>query len=127
MSRPIVRMVSGDVGSVVSAVTRELDARGIRVFATIDHAGGAREVGLELADEVVIVFGNPAVGTGLMQDDPVAGLDLPLRMLVWDAGDHVGVAYHDPRELAERYGIGAHAEVLERLAELIASLTTALT
>jgi uncharacterized protein (DUF302 family) len=71
-----------DVATAVGRVTDALRERGVRLFATIDHAAGAREAGLDLADEVVLVFGNPAVGTALMQADARAGLDLPLRLLV---------------------------------------------
>ncbi|WP_243063910.1 DUF302 domain-containing protein [Humibacter sp. RRB41] len=84
MNDPIVTDARGSVADAVQSLERELSTRGIQIFARIDHAGGARAVGLELADEVVLVFGNPAVGTSLMQQDPIAGLDLPLRMLVWD-------------------------------------------
>jgi uncharacterized protein (DUF302 family) len=68
-------------------VTRLLDAitqKGLMVFAQIDHAAAAREAGMDLPDEVVIVFGNPRAGTGLMQADPRVGIELPLRMLVWN-------------------------------------------
>ena len=70
-------------------LTRLLDAiarRGLSVFAQIDHAAAAREVGMDLSDEVVVVFGNPRAGTPLMQTDPRIGIELPLRMLVWDQG-----------------------------------------
>jgi uncharacterized protein (DUF302 family) len=67
------------------ALRRLLDAverRGLTVFAQIDHAAAAREIGMELADEVVVVFGNPRAGTLLMQQDPRVGIELPLRLLV---------------------------------------------
>src|SRR3712207_3939021 len=86
--------VPGDVASVVDQLTAALRARGIEIFATVDHAAGARAAGLELADEVLLVFGNPAVGTALMQADPRCGLDLPLRMLVWSQDGTTRVAHH---------------------------------
>jgi uncharacterized protein (DUF302 family) len=71
----------------VSETVRELqdllDDRGIEVFAVIDHAAGAAKAGLELEDEVVVIFGAPAVGTKLMQSDRQVGIDLPLHMLIW--------------------------------------------
>lgn len=99
--------------------------RGLRIFARIDHAAGAREVGLELADEQVLVFGNPKAGTALMRDDPRIGIELPLRMLVW--ADHQGVAvgYEDPRELAGRFTVSAHVATLEAMAQLLAALAHA--
>ncbi|MDL9980455.1 DUF302 domain-containing protein [Microbacterium candidum] len=113
---------AGTVDEVVQRLTRELDARGIRIFATIDHAAGAREAGLELADEVVLIFGSPAVGTALMQYDAAAGLDLPLRMLVWEDGVRTRVGYHDPHELAGSYRLAAASGVLDKLAVLLKSL-----
>ena len=73
---------------------------GMTLFAQFDHAAGARDAGMELADEVVLVFGNPHAGTMLMQADPRVGVELPLRMLVWSQGGQTLVGYNDPKELA---------------------------
>jgi uncharacterized protein (DUF302 family) len=89
----------GDVPAVVARIRRALDRLGVTVFAAIDHAAGARAAGLEMPDEVVLVFGDPAVGTALMQADPRVGLDLPLRMLVWSQDGRTAIAYRDPRDL----------------------------
>ena len=88
-----------DVAEAVARIERALDGLGVTLFATIDHAAGARAAGLELPDEVVLVFGNPAAGTALMQADPRVGLDLPLRMLVWSRHGRTAVGYRDPRGL----------------------------
>jgi uncharacterized protein (DUF302 family) len=89
----------GDVPSTVARIEQALHDRGITLFARIDHAAGARAVGLELPDEVVLVFGNAAAGTPLMQADPRVGIDLPLRMLVWSRDGRTAVGYRDPRGL----------------------------
>jgi uncharacterized protein (DUF302 family) len=99
-----------------------IERRGMTLFAQIDHAASAREVGLELADEQVLLFGNPKAGTVLMQSDPRIGVELPLRMLVWNGGDGVLLGYDDPRELADRYKIEAHQATLDAMAELLALL-----
>ena len=115
--------VEADVPTAVARIRSALDRLGVTVFATIDHAAGARAAGLELPDEVVLVFGDPAVGTALMQADPRVGLDLPLRILVWDRGGRTAVGYRDPRELAVDpapagvdAGLGRMHGLLERLA-----------
>ena len=114
--------VPGDVASVVDQLTAALRARRIEIFATVDHAAGARAAGLELADEVLLVFGNPAVGTALMQADPRCGLDLPLRMLVWSQDGTTRVAYHDPVALADGYAVGGEHATLEKLRGLLEQL-----
>jgi uncharacterized protein (DUF302 family) len=112
----------GTVAETVGAIKGALSERGIQVFAEIDHAAGARAAGLELSDEILIVFGNPAVGTALMQADPRAGLDLPLRILVWDDGGQTRIAYHDPRELADAYDVTATAATLDGLNALMRAI-----
>jgi uncharacterized protein (DUF302 family) len=114
-----VSEVPGDVASVVARLTSSLRARQVEVFATIDHAAGARRAGLELADEVLLVFGNPAVGTALMQADPRCGLDLPLRVLVWSQDGTTRVAYQDPARLADRYAVGSEQPTLSKLGGLL--------
>lgn len=99
-----------------------IERRGLRVFARIDHAAAAREVGLELADEEVIVFGNPNAGTGLMQADPKVGIDLPLRVLAWSEDGAVYLGYRDPRKLADTYDLAAHVATLDAMAGLLGAL-----
>ena len=67
---------------VLARLLTQLERRGVRLFAVIDHADAAREAGLALPDEVVVIFGNPALGTKLMQHNARAGIDLPLRILI---------------------------------------------
>ncbi len=87
--------VDHTVGRLIDSLFR----RGITVFARIDHASNARLAGLELADEQVLIFGDPRAGTVLMQADPRVGFELPLRMVVWrkDGVTHVG--YEEPEGL----------------------------
>src|SRR4051812_11099337 len=92
------------------------------VFARIDHAGAARDAGLELADEQVVLFGNPRAGTPLMQSDPRIGIELPLRILIWADASGVLVGYRDPRELGGPYDIAAEEPILEQMATLLAGL-----
>jgi uncharacterized protein (DUF302 family) len=123
MPTPLVVATSPhDVTSTVAKVEAALRARGITLFAAVDHAAGAREAGLELADEVLLVFGNPKAGTALMQADPSAGIELPLRMLVWDERGTTRVGFSDPAELAGSYDLAGSEPVLARLRGLLDEL-----
>jgi uncharacterized protein (DUF302 family) len=110
------------VAATADRLIAALEGRGITMFARIDHAGGARAAGLELPDEELLVFGDPRAGTPLMQDDPQVGYELPLRLLVWEAGGETLVGYRPPTELAERYAIGARSELLARMGKLLEGL-----
>jgi uncharacterized protein (DUF302 family) len=106
-----------------------LERRDITVFARVDHAGGARSAGLDLADEELLIFGDPRAGTGLMQSDPQVGYELPLKLLVWDASGQTVVGYRSPKELAGAYALAECAGVLERmdglLGQIVAEITAA--
>jgi uncharacterized protein (DUF302 family) len=94
-------------------IETELKSRGMTVFARIDHAAGAKEVGLTLAPTELLIFGNARAGTPLMQARQQIGIDLPLRALAWqDADGKTWLSYNDPAWLAKRHGLGkgvAHA------------------
>ena len=90
-------------------------AKGMTVFARIDHAAGAAEVGLALRPTELVIFGNAKGGTPLMQSDQTMGIDLPLRALVWqDAAGNTWLSYNDPSWLAQRHGLGAEAATTVR-------------
>jgi uncharacterized protein (DUF302 family) len=118
----IVETSPHDVPATVERIRAGLDRRGVALFAVVDHAGGARDAGLELADEVVLIFGNPAVGTGLMQADPRVGIELPLRILVWAEADATRVAFRDPRALVAGYDVAEAQDTLARMRVLLDQL-----
>jgi uncharacterized protein (DUF302 family) len=92
-----------------------LAAKGVKVFDVIDQRAEAQAAGLDLRETVLVVFGNPAAGTKVMDAVPLSALDLPLKLLVW-AGDDgaTNVSYVAPAVLAERYALPAPlAQVLE--------------
>jgi uncharacterized protein (DUF302 family) len=103
--------------SVVDTVARLeslVAARGMKVFAVIDHSGEAKATGLELRDTKLVVFGSPKAGTPVMVANPFAALDLPLKVLVWADQDQTKVSYTAPRALAARYSLSE--ELAGRLA-----------
>jgi len=114
--------VRGSVAEATARLHELLRRRGVAVLASVDHAAGARAAGLELADEVVVFFGDPAVGTGLMQDDPRAGIDLPLRILLWDDSGTTWAGYRDPIALSEAFDLVGHRAVPAKLSDFMTRL-----
>ena len=81
-------------------------ARGLRVFNRIDHAAGAASIGKSLRPTALLIFGNPQGGTPLMECGQTAGIDLPLKALVWeDATGQVWLGYDDPAYIAQRHAL----------------------
>jgi uncharacterized protein (DUF302 family) len=122
MCSVIVRRSEAGYSDTVDSLVAAIERRGLTLFARVDHAAGARSLGLELADEEVIMFGSPLSGTPLMRSDPRIGLELPLKMLVWRDADDVLVGFRDPRELAAGYDVAANQATLERMAALLGEL-----
>jgi uncharacterized protein (DUF302 family) len=80
-----------------------LRSKGLKLFAVIDQRAEARSVGLDLRETVLIIFGNPASGTPVMQSTPLAALDLPLKLLIWADGAQTNVSYAATDSLMVRY------------------------
>ena len=104
-------------------------AKGLTVFAHVDHAAGAAEVGLSLRPTDLLIFGNAKGGTPLMQAVQTVGIDLPLKALVWqDASGSTWLAYNDPAWLAKRHGLTREADAsVSALAAALAALAKAAT
>lgn len=111
------------VPDTVARLQTILSAQGLKLFAVVDHSGEAQIAGLELRDTKVVIFGSPAAGTPVMQAVPLAALDLPLKVLIWDQDGQTQVSYTAPAALAERYELSD--ELAARLAG-IERLTDAL-
>ena len=94
------------VKDTIDRLAAHVIAKGMKVFARIDHAQGASEVGLALRPTELLIFGNAKGGTPLMQSVQSTGIDLPLKILVWqDADGATWVSYNDPAWLAHRHGL----------------------
>jgi uncharacterized protein (DUF302 family) len=101
-----------------------LAARKLTVVARVAHAAGAASVGLPLRPTEVVIFGNPMGGTALMQDQQSAGIDLPLKALVWEDTDgKTWLTYNDPAWIAQRHGLGAaSAAAVKAMTALLAAI-----
>jgi uncharacterized protein (DUF302 family) len=103
----VTRASTRSVPDTVSKLTGLVQSKGMRLFAVIDQSAEARRVGLELRDTVLVVFGNPVVGTQVMVASPLAALDLPLKVLVWDEDGQTKVSYYAPAALAAHHKLSA--------------------
>ena len=99
------KMSPRSVSATVSRLTGILAAKGMKVFAVIDQSEEARGAGLRLRETTLVIFGNPAAGTPVMDAAPLAALDLPLKVLIWADGSRTNVTYYSPGAIAERYGL----------------------
>jgi len=96
----------------VQNIKNIVKAKGLGVFAVINHSGNAKSIGMNLNDSKMIVFGNPKLGTALMQQDMTVGLDLPLRILVYRDGDgSVKMAYRDGSWIANHHILNAQKKI----------------
>ena len=94
------------VDQTVEKLKGILQAKGVTLFALIDHSGEAEKAGLTMRPTKLLIFGNPKAGTPLMLASPHSAIDLPLKILVWeDAEGQVWVSYNSPAYLLERYGL----------------------
>ena len=112
------------VKETIDRLAADVTAKGLTVFARVDHAKGAQDVGLELRPTELLIFGNARGGTPLMQAQQTAGIDLPLKALAWeDAAGKVWLAYNDPEWIAARHGIPASGPVAKAMAAGLAAVT----
>jgi uncharacterized protein (DUF302 family) len=106
----------------------EIRAQGMTVFARIDHAAGAAEVGLTLRPTELIIFGNARGGTPLMQAVQTVGIDLPLKALVWeDASDKTWLSYNEPGWIARRHSVADAEPVVSKMAAALSAISRAVT
>jgi len=103
------------VDQTVEKLRRILEAKGVTLFAIVDHSGEAAKAGMTMRPTKLLIFGNPKAGTPVMQAEPSSAIDLPLKILVWeDVDSRVWVSYNAPDYLRERHQIPA--ELMQNIA-----------
>src|SRR6266481_4368318 len=103
------------VEETVERLKRVLQSKGVTLFALVDHSGEAEKVGMKMRPTKLLIFGSPKAGTPLMLAAPRAGIDLPLKILVWEDGQgKVWVSYNSLDHLRERHGLPQ--ELLQNIA-----------
>ena len=101
----VTKLSPRSVADTAAKLTGMIDAKGMRLFALIVQREEAQHAGLDLRETILVIFGSPAAGTPVMAASPLAALDLPLKVLVWDDGGQTKLTYTAPATLAARYGI----------------------
>lgn len=122
----VVRPSKYTVKETLDRLTVALEKKGLRPFARIDHGAAAKASGLELRPTEVLLFGNPKLGTRLMQANRHVAIDLPMKVLAWeDDASKVWIAYTPPKALTARYKIEGHDEVVVAMEKALEALATA--
>ncbi len=115
------------VAETEQKLVKALEAAGLKVAARVDHEANAKSVNLQLPPTILLLFGNPKAGTVLMQQQQTIGMDLPLKVLIWEADGKVKLAYNDPAYLARRHDITETAPVLTQVSEALRRFAAAAT
>lgn len=107
---------ANDVQSTTDKLVKALNSKGMTVFEVIDHAKGAASIGTELPPTMLVIFGNPKVGTPLMKCSRTAAIDLPQKMLIWtDDTGQTWLAYNDPAYMAKRHDVKGCDEAIKKV------------
>ena len=99
----------------VVALQKELNSRGITIFATIDHKKAAEAVGESMPPATVLIVGNPKVGTALMQENPRLAIELPLKILIYEENKTVNIRYEKIAAMGEKYHIKQNFATAEKI------------
>jgi uncharacterized protein (DUF302 family) len=120
MNNGIVDLASNhSVDQTVMRLKEILDAKGVTLFAVIDHSGEAEKAGMKMPPTKLLIFGSPKAGTPLMLAAPSAAIDLPLKILVWeDTSGKVWISWNSPEYLRDRHGFPE--ELLQNIAVVAA-------
>jgi len=119
----VIQQSPYSMSETMERLEKGIKAKGISIFAIIDHSGAAQKVNMNLSNEKVIIFGDPKVGTFLMQENPLIGLELPLRILISQNEEGgIQIAYIDPITLGASYTIVKNSEILKKMSTGLAHL-----
>jgi len=117
-----------DVATTADQLEAVLKSKGMNVFGRVNHAAGAEKAGLSLRPTELVIFGNPKVGTPLMNCAQSVAIDLPQKALIWqDEAGQVWLAYNDPAYLGDRHKIEGCDEVLKKVSGALANFAAAAT
>jgi|TARA_B100000315_G_scaffold28113_1_gene23940 uncharacterized protein (DUF302 family) len=115
---------SYDVKTTIDRLESVLKEKGMTIFKRVNHTKGAKNVGLKLRPTELLIFGNPKVGTPLMQCEQSAAIDLPQKALAWEDGKgQVWLSYNNPDYIAERHNISGCEKVINKIKNALSKFT----
>ena len=124
----VITRSTHDVNETINRLEAALRAKGVTIFARIDHAANAQRAHVTLRPARLLIFGNPKLGSPLLQSNPMVGLDLPMKALAWeDADGKVWLAYTAAATIAKRYRIEDRAGVVDKMAGALKNFAAAAT
>lgn len=121
----VIKDSASDVAETADKLVAAVEAAGAKVFARVDHAAGAKTIDAELAPMTLVMFGNPKLGTPILQAEPRTGLDLPIRVLIWQDEDVTKIGYLEPEALKKRYEVEGADRSFEMMSGALEKLTDA--
>lgn len=120
----IIKPSEFTVSETLDRLEKILVSKEISVFARIDHAAGAEKIGKELSATQLLIFGNPKLGTPLLQQQQTIGIDLPLKVVAWeDDQGNVWLGYNTPEYVAQRHHIEDAEEIINKMAGALKKFT----
>lgn len=122
----IIKQSNFSVNETIDKIEKIVEAKaksGLNLFSIIDHKKSADKVHMELSDTKVILFGNPKLGTKLMQKDPLAALDLPMKVLVYRDNNVTKIVYRDPKKWAEKFNL-KDCKMVDKMINAMDKITT---
>ena len=119
---------SHNVKITANRLEKALRAKKMTIFARINHSEAAQKIGKKLRSTELIIFGNPKVGTPLMQNNQIVGIDLPQKALIWqDEKGDVWLSYNDPKYIAKRHNINGNDELIKKIEKALSNFAKAAT
>lgn len=119
----ITKTTNKPVQDVVESIKKIVANKGLTIFTQIDHSTNAAQYKIELKDMTLLIFGNPQAGTKLMQENPLIGLELPLKVLVYREGMITKIVYKDPLSYEADFGIIENKLIIENMSKSLDNLT----
>jgi uncharacterized protein (DUF302 family) len=119
----ITKESKNDVKTTVERFVKVATSKGLTIFKKVDHQAGATSVGQALSPNTVVIFGNPKIGTVLMKENPAVGIDLPLKVHVYEnANGKVLISYYSPKYFMDNYGV-SESPAIKKMTGALDALT----